>query len=152
VFRQTVVLLGWLLSLACLSSLVYGLLHNQLGIAVSAAYVGLGHTAWGVALGWIVIACCTGHGGESFPFFAPYSSSSITFSMHYRHVIILKGVIPCIIRSFPRFRPSWRNSDFNQLIFLKAKRKFCSQTKWNEVVTAACHQIALLRWGCYIIA
>ena len=57
------VVLGWCLSLACLMSLVYGLLHQKLGVAASAAYVSLGHTAWGIALGWIVLACCTGHGG-----------------------------------------------------------------------------------------
>ena len=61
---QPVVLVGWTLSLLCLMSLVYGLLHHKLGLATSAAYVSLGHTAWGVALGWIVLACYTGHGGK----------------------------------------------------------------------------------------
>lgn len=61
---QPVVILGWTLSLLCLVSLVYGLLHQKLGIATSAAYVSLGHTAWGVALGWIVVACYSGHGGK----------------------------------------------------------------------------------------
>ncbi|KAG8259127.1 hypothetical protein J6590_017305 [Homalodisca vitripennis] len=53
----------WVLSLMVLASLVYGVLNAQLGVSGSAIYVALGHTAWGLALAWIVIACCTGHGG-----------------------------------------------------------------------------------------
>jgi hypothetical protein len=45
-------------------SLVYGLLHVQLGMLTSAAYAALGHTAWGLGLAWVVIACCTGYGGK----------------------------------------------------------------------------------------
>ncbi|KAJ9582996.1 hypothetical protein L9F63_022654, partial [Diploptera punctata] len=56
-------ILGWSLSLLCLFSLVYGLQHVQLGIVGSALYVSLGHTAWGMSLAWIVVACCTGYGG-----------------------------------------------------------------------------------------
>ncbi|PSN50317.1 hypothetical protein C0J52_10111 [Blattella germanica] len=55
---------GWFLSLLCLFSLVYGLAHVQLGIVTSALYVSLGHTAWGLSLAWIIVACCTGYGGE----------------------------------------------------------------------------------------
>jgi len=61
---QLVVMGGWSLSLLCMFSLVYGLLHVQLGTLTSAAYASLGHTAWGLGLGWIVVACCTGHGGK----------------------------------------------------------------------------------------
>ncbi|XP_054271181.1 nose resistant to fluoxetine protein 6-like [Macrosteles quadrilineatus] len=53
----------WFLSLLVLASLVYGVLNAQLDITGSAIYTALGHTAWGGALSWIVIACCTGHGG-----------------------------------------------------------------------------------------
>ncbi|XP_075227242.1 nose resistant to fluoxetine protein 6-like [Lycorma delicatula] len=56
-------LAGWLLSLLTLSGLVYGVLGTNMGIISSAFYVALGHTAWGMALAWIVIACCTGYGG-----------------------------------------------------------------------------------------
>ena len=34
-----------------------------LGAIGSSLYVSIGHTAWGVALAWVVIACCSGHGG-----------------------------------------------------------------------------------------
>ncbi|PNF32655.1 hypothetical protein B7P43_G15059 [Cryptotermes secundus] len=59
----TVVISGWTLALLCMFSLVYGLLHVQLGMLTSAAYAGLGHTAWALGLAWIVVACCTGYGG-----------------------------------------------------------------------------------------
>ena len=61
---QLVLIGGWTLSLLCMFSLVYGLLHVQLGTLTSAAYASLGHTAWGLGLAWIVVACCTGHGGK----------------------------------------------------------------------------------------
>ena len=61
---QLVLIGGWSLSLLCMFSLVYGLLHVQLGTLTSAAYASLGHTAWGLGLAWIVVACCTGHGGK----------------------------------------------------------------------------------------
>lgn len=63
-FVQLMVIGGWSLSLLCMFSLVYGLLHVQLGTLSSAAYASLGHTAWGLGLAWIVVACCTGHGGK----------------------------------------------------------------------------------------
>ncbi|XP_039289410.1 O-acyltransferase like protein-like isoform X3 [Nilaparvata lugens] len=54
---------GWLLSLLTLTGLVYGVLGSRMGVASSALYIALGHTAWGAALAWIVIACCCGYGG-----------------------------------------------------------------------------------------
>ncbi|XP_001946627.2 nose resistant to fluoxetine protein 6 [Acyrthosiphon pisum] len=57
------VVLGWSLSLFSLAYLVYGLHVVHLDLAGSALYASVGHSAWGAALAWIVIACCTGHGG-----------------------------------------------------------------------------------------
>lgn len=56
-------MLGWSLSLFSLAYLVYGLHVVHLDLAGSALYASVGHSAWGAALAWIVIACCTGHGG-----------------------------------------------------------------------------------------
>ncbi|KAL4142596.1 hypothetical protein QTP88_005026 [Uroleucon formosanum] len=55
--------LGWSLSLFSLAYLVYGLHVVHLDLAGSALYASVGHSAWGASLAWIVIACCTGHGG-----------------------------------------------------------------------------------------
>lgn len=57
------VAVGWFLSLFSLAYLVYGLHVVHLDLAGSALYASVGHSAWGAALAWIVIACCTGHGG-----------------------------------------------------------------------------------------
>jgi len=60
---QLTVAVGWFLSLFSLAYLVYGLHVVHLDLAGSALYASVGHSAWGAALAWIVIACCTGHGG-----------------------------------------------------------------------------------------
>lgn len=60
---QPTVAFGWFLSLFSLAYLVYGLHVVHLDVAGSALYASVGHSAWGAALAWIVIACCTGHGG-----------------------------------------------------------------------------------------
>ncbi|XP_046986287.1 nose resistant to fluoxetine protein 6-like [Schistocerca americana] len=53
---------GWALSMAVTFWLVHGL-YGELSAGASAAYVALGHSAWALALAWVAIACCTGHGG-----------------------------------------------------------------------------------------
>lgn len=57
------VVLGWTLSLLCLGSLVYGLGKDGLVVPASAFWAALGHTAWGLSLAWITLACCYGYGG-----------------------------------------------------------------------------------------
>jgi len=41
-------------------SVVYGLYPGNLTVLVSSAYASLGHTAWAMAVAFIVIQCCTG--------------------------------------------------------------------------------------------
>ncbi|XP_076233140.1 nose resistant to fluoxetine protein 6 [Calliopsis andreniformis] len=52
--------IGWLLSSVLMFSLVYGLYPGDLTVAVSSVYAALGHTAWAVAVSFMVIQCCTG--------------------------------------------------------------------------------------------
>ncbi|KAF6205201.1 hypothetical protein GE061_019368 [Apolygus lucorum] len=54
---------GWAIALGTLSFLVYGVRDANFGVTGTAMYVSLGHTAWGAALAWIVIACTSGYGG-----------------------------------------------------------------------------------------
>lgn len=58
--------MGWLLSSACLLSLLYGLYEAELTPVTAAAYSSLSHSAWALGLAWIVIACSTGYGGEKY--------------------------------------------------------------------------------------
>ncbi|XP_046398836.1 nose resistant to fluoxetine protein 6-like [Ischnura elegans] len=70
---KVAVITGWILSLVCMALLIYGVSvlgdyvsptgSVGLGLTTSAIYTSLGHTAWAVAVAWVVVACCTGHGG-----------------------------------------------------------------------------------------
>lgn len=53
-------LIGWILSAAIMFSVVYGLYPGNLTVMVSSVYAALGHTAWAMAVAFIVIQCCTG--------------------------------------------------------------------------------------------
>ncbi|XP_011632801.1 nose resistant to fluoxetine protein 6 [Pogonomyrmex barbatus] len=53
-------LIGWMLSVAIMFSVVYGLYPGNLTVMVSSVYAALGHTAWAMAVAFIVIQCCTG--------------------------------------------------------------------------------------------
>ncbi|BES93766.1 nose resistant to fluoxetine protein 6-like [Nesidiocoris tenuis] len=54
---------GWAVALSTLMFLVYGVRDANFGVTGTAMYISLGHTAWGAALAWIVIACTSGYGG-----------------------------------------------------------------------------------------
>uniref|UniRef100_A0AAR5PNC0 Nose resistant-to-fluoxetine protein N-terminal domain-containing protein n=1 Tax=Dendroctonus ponderosae TaxID=77166 RepID=A0AAR5PNC0_DENPD len=92
VFTPAVVILGWILSLMCLGSLVYGLGKHGLAVPASAFYAALGHTAWGLSLAWITVACCSGYGGPfnvlfSFKLFLPLSK--LTYGAYLVHPTIM---------------------------------------------------------------
>lgn len=92
VLLQTTAVLGWFLSLATLFCLVYGLHLTTLEAWGSALYVSVGHTAWGAALAWIVIACCTGYGGcvnsaLSFRMLQPLSR--LTYCAYLVHPVVM---------------------------------------------------------------
>ncbi|XP_012061956.1 PREDICTED: nose resistant to fluoxetine protein 6-like, partial [Atta cephalotes] len=53
-------LIGWILSVGIMFSVVYGLYPGNLTVMVSSVYAALGHTAWAMAVAFIVIQCCTG--------------------------------------------------------------------------------------------
>ena len=61
----------WILVSGTGFAVIYGLnlpqvlFHGkQLSKAESAAYGGIHRLAWGVAVGWVVFACCRGYGGN----------------------------------------------------------------------------------------
>ncbi|KAK3607209.1 hypothetical protein CHS0354_031706 [Potamilus streckersoni] len=60
-------LVGWLTATGIALAVLYGLYspnnNNSLSIGVSALYMSLARTAWGVALAWVIFACATGNGG-----------------------------------------------------------------------------------------
>ncbi|XP_051166892.1 nose resistant to fluoxetine protein 6-like [Leptopilina boulardi] len=52
--------LCWIISIMIMLSVVYGLYPGNLSILTSSIYASLGHTAWAMAIAFIVIQCCTG--------------------------------------------------------------------------------------------
>lgn len=61
---QITVIGGWIISSGMILSLIYGLYNTELSPVSAAAYSSLSHTAWAIAISWIVVACSTGYGGN----------------------------------------------------------------------------------------
>ncbi|KAK6631779.1 hypothetical protein RUM43_013843 [Polyplax serrata] len=85
------VLLGWIFSLGGLVGLVF-CVGSGFGVAESSIYAALGHTAWGLCLAWIVVACRCGYGGWinsllSWPAFLPFSR--LTYCAYLVHPVIM---------------------------------------------------------------
>lgn len=90
---KTTVVVGWLLSFACLLSLLYGLYEAELTPVTAAAYSSLSHSAWALSLAWIVIACSTGYGGYvnkilSWPLLYPFSR--VTYCSYLVHPLVIR--------------------------------------------------------------
>ncbi|GAB0097138.1 O-acyltransferase like protein [Sergentomyia squamirostris] len=51
----------WLLSVGILLALVFGTWNGVLNIPLTAMYVSLGHSAWGLSLMWMTLSCYWGH-------------------------------------------------------------------------------------------
>ncbi|KAL6448102.1 hypothetical protein ACFW04_000260 [Cataglyphis niger] len=90
---KTTIVVGWLLSSACLLSLLYGLYEAELTPATAAAYSSLSHSAWALGLAWIVIACSTGYGGYvnkilSWPLLYPFSR--VTYCAYLVHPLVIR--------------------------------------------------------------
>ncbi|KAH0954824.1 hypothetical protein HN011_009268 [Eciton burchellii] len=90
---KTTVVMGWLLSFACLLSLLYGLYEAELAPVTAAAYSSLSHSAWALGLAWIVIACSTGYGGYinkilSWPPLYPFSR--VTYCAYLVHPLVIR--------------------------------------------------------------
>ncbi|XP_046472647.1 nose resistant to fluoxetine protein 6 [Neodiprion pinetum] len=52
--------IGWLLSASVMFAVVYGLYPGSITVTLSSVYASLGHTAWAVAVAFMVVQCCTG--------------------------------------------------------------------------------------------
>ncbi|EZA56840.1 Nose resistant to fluoxetine protein [Ooceraea biroi] len=90
---KATVVIGWLLSSACLLSLLYGLYEAELAPVTAAAYSSLSHSAWALGLAWIVIACSTGYGGYinkilSWPLLYPFSR--VTYCAYLVHPLVIR--------------------------------------------------------------
>lgn len=86
---------GWLAASGTLLYLIYGLYDVQLTRFSAAAFSSLSHSAWALALAWIVVACSTGYGGYvnallSAPCIYPFSR--VTYCAYLVHPIVIRLV------------------------------------------------------------
>ncbi|KAF7990013.1 hypothetical protein HCN44_008687 [Aphidius gifuensis] len=93
IMSKATVCIGWLFSISCLLSLLYGLYEAELSPITAASYSSLSHSAWALALAWIVIACSTGYGGWvnkilSAPILYPFSR--VTYCAYLVHPLIIR--------------------------------------------------------------
>ncbi|CAH0600636.1 unnamed protein product [Chrysodeixis includens] len=58
-----VVGLGWPVALGIIGSLIFSMVDGYFEVWPTAFYISIGHTAWGVAVAWVAVSCCSGHGG-----------------------------------------------------------------------------------------
>ncbi|XP_068911738.1 nose resistant to fluoxetine protein 6 [Tenebrio molitor] len=87
------VIAGWTAAIASLLSLVYGLYDVNLSPATGAAYSALSHSAWALALAWIVVACSTGYGGFANTILSStilYPFSRITYCAYLLHPVVIR--------------------------------------------------------------
>lgn len=85
---------GWTLSVGVLLYLLYGLFKIELTKFAAAAYSSLSHSAWAMALAWIVIACSTGNGGYLNKFLSAtclYPFSRVTYCAYLVHPIVIRA-------------------------------------------------------------
>ncbi|CAG5034852.1 unnamed protein product [Parnassius apollo] len=86
---------GWAVCTGTLLFLIFGLYSTQLNVAAAAVYSALSHSLWAACIGWIIIACSTGHGGWVHPLLsAPimYPFSRVTYCAYLVHPVVLRYV------------------------------------------------------------
>ncbi|KAI8429393.1 hypothetical protein MSG28_000036 [Choristoneura fumiferana] len=87
--------IGWVICTATFLFLIFGLYKTELGVASAAIYSALSHSLWAACVGWIIIACSTGHGGWVEPLLsAPilYPFSRVTYCAYLVHPVVLRYV------------------------------------------------------------
>ncbi|XP_076285972.1 nose resistant to fluoxetine protein 6-like [Lasioglossum baleicum] len=86
----------WVLSFFVMLSIVYGLHGSSYGPFMSVAYTALSHSAWAAAVGWVLIACVTGHGGvvnKILSWKLLYPLSRLSYCVYLVHCILIRVVI-----------------------------------------------------------
>ncbi|XP_015433629.1 PREDICTED: nose resistant to fluoxetine protein 6-like [Dufourea novaeangliae] len=92
---KTVAFLCWIVSFFVMLSIVYGLYGTKYGPFMSAAYMVFSHSGWAVAVGWVLIACTTGHGGivnKILSWKYLYPLSRLSYCVYLVHPAIIRAV------------------------------------------------------------
>lgn len=57
------VMIGWPAALGIIGALIFSMVDGYFQVWPTALYISIGHTAWGLAVAWVAISCCSGYGG-----------------------------------------------------------------------------------------
>ncbi|XP_062560409.1 uncharacterized protein LOC134224821 isoform X3 [Armigeres subalbatus] len=85
-------LILWAFSLLILFGLVFGVWDGTLSVPMTALYVSLGHTAWGVALIWITLSCCWGYAkpiNDILSYQAFFPLSRLSYCAYLLHPVVM---------------------------------------------------------------
>ncbi|KAJ2946753.1 hypothetical protein O0L34_g12813 [Tuta absoluta] len=86
---------GWIICTATLLFLIFGLYKTELGPLSAAIFSAVSHSLWAACIGWIIVACSTGHGGWVRPLLAApilYPFSRVTYCAYLVHPVVLRYV------------------------------------------------------------
>ncbi|GBP17333.1 Nose resistant to fluoxetine protein 6 [Eumeta japonica] len=86
---------GWCACAGTLLFLIFGLYRTQLGAISAAFYSAFSHSLWAACIGWIIVACSTGHGGWLRHMLASpllYPFSRVTYCAYLVHPMVLRYV------------------------------------------------------------
>ncbi|XP_044593643.1 nose resistant to fluoxetine protein 6-like isoform X1 [Cotesia glomerata] len=85
-------IIGWIISSGIMLAVVYGLYPGNMTVTVSSLYAALGHTAWALAVSFIVVQCCTGSAAIVNSFLSLrliYPMSRLTYCAYLVHPVIM---------------------------------------------------------------
>ncbi|KYN11375.1 Nose resistant to fluoxetine protein 6 [Trachymyrmex cornetzi] len=93
--KKNIIILCWILGAACNILVLFGLYKRQISVLSTAIYVALSRTVWAIGIAWIVIMCCTEHGGIikellSWKIWIPLSR--LTYCAYLIHPVIIRSI------------------------------------------------------------
>lgn len=94
----------WILSILCNCSIMFSSANKNIPLSLSIIYSTLSRTGWSLGIAWLVIACCTNHGGIvykilSLDFFIPLSR--LTYCAYLANPLVILMI--CASRNFPDY-------------------------------------------------
>ncbi|KOX79356.1 Nose resistant to fluoxetine protein 6 [Melipona quadrifasciata] len=97
-------IVGWILSILCNCSIIFSTTNKNIPFSLSIIYSILSRAGWSLGIAWLIIACCTNHGGIvykilSLDIFIPLSRLSYCAYLVNPFVIL----IICTLRNFPSY-------------------------------------------------
>ncbi|KYN30591.1 hypothetical protein ALC56_15287 [Trachymyrmex septentrionalis] len=90
-----IVIICWTLGAACNILVLFGLYKRQISVLYTAIYIALSKTVWAIGIAWIVIICCTEHGGLVKEFLSCkiwIPLSRLTYCAYLLHPFIIRSI------------------------------------------------------------